>query len=89
MNSIEQKKHGYQYHREDLYTVIIFCATEIWQQSMAPRDQLYCLKYRNIAVDKPAILEVFNKFIRKEFPNAKYMNVYGGVSGDYYKRVYF
>jgi hypothetical protein len=85
MNHSEQKKHGYTYKREDLYTAIIFCGgTDALQ-----RNFLEVLKYRNIAADKPATLEQFKKFIKTQFPAAKYMNLYGGLTGDYYKRIYF
>jgi hypothetical protein len=88
MNSSEHKKKDYNYKREDLYTVIVFCKTEIWPQSMTPADQLHCLKYRNVAADKPAVLEHFKKFIRSKFRNAKYFNIYGGITGDYVRREY-
>jgi hypothetical protein len=84
MNRSEQKKHGYTYRREDLYSVTIYC------EAPGGKDfGVSWLKYRNIAVDRPAVLERFKKFVRVQFPLAKYMNVYGGISGDYYKRIYF
>jgi hypothetical protein len=84
MNSSEQKKKGYSYRREDLYSVTIYC-----EPPGGKEFGVTWLKYRNIAVDRPAILEQFKKFIRSTFPGARYMNVYGGMSGDYYKRIYF
>lgn len=84
MNHSEQKKNGYQYRREDLYSVTIYC------EPLGGKEYgITWLKYRNIPVDKPARLDDFKKFITKKFPGARYMNVYGGISGDYYKRVYF
>jgi hypothetical protein len=85
MNHSEQKKHGYTYKREDLYTAIIFCSGLDNRQL----NFLEVLKYRNIAADRPAVLERFKTFIRTHYPAAKYMNLYGGLTGDYYKRVYF
>jgi hypothetical protein len=82
MNRSEQKKKGYDYKREDLYTVIILVHPLIPEFKQA-------LKYHNVSVDKPAALESFKKFILGRFPGATYMNVYGGMSGDYYRRIYF
>ncbi len=82
MNSHEQKKHGYTYRREDLYTCIVICGDG--KTGSQPAAE----KYRKIRVDNAKILDAFKKFILDKFPTAKYMNVYGGVSGDYYKRVY-
>lgn len=88
MNRSEQKKHGYTYRREDLYTCIVFLIEDMpWNETEKPKP--LCLKYRNIPVDKPASLERFKNFICVQYPTAKYFNVYGGLSGDYYKRVYF
>jgi hypothetical protein len=83
MNHSEQKKNGYNYRREDLYNVTVYCEPPAGKQF-----GVVWLKYRNISVDKPARLDEFKKFIRNKFPDAKYMNVYGGLTGDYYKRVY-
>lgn len=87
MKSSEQKKHGYSYKREDLYTCIVFIQSD---SPYGVRDKLQptCVKYRKIRVDHPATLEQFKKFILGQFPGAKYFNVYGGMSGDYYKRIY-
>ena len=81
MKASEQKKRGYIYKREDLYTCIVFGYTGF--------DNLpVVMKYHNIQVDKPAVLDRFKKFVSEKFGGAKYFNVYGGQSGDYYKRIY-
>lgn len=86
MNSSSQKKSGYHYKREDLYTCVVFIVQEMpWKEDTPPRP--VCVKYRNIPVDKPAPFERFKKFILAEFPAAKYMNVYGGQSRDFYKQI--
>lgn len=82
MNSHEQKKHGYSYKREDLYTCIVFCG------ETKGNTQPAAVKYRKIRVDHAKTLDAFKEFILGKFPTAQYMNVYGGITGDFYKRVY-
>lgn len=84
MNSHEQQKHGYKYRREDRYNVIVYCSIEISHKEFRE----HWLKYHGIMVDRPASLERFKTFIRGQYPSAKYFNVYGGISGDFYKRIY-
>lgn len=84
MNHQEQKKHGYKYKREDLYTAIVFCKMDTGGGTF----KLHTLKYRNIAADKESTLGIFKKFLQRQYPTAQYMNLYGGMSGDFYKRVY-
>lgn len=87
MNSSEQKKRGYNYKREDLYTCVVFIVDDVPPGKELDRPRPVCVKYRNIPVDKAAPFERFKKFILAEFPAAKYMNVYGGQSRDFYKQI--
>jgi hypothetical protein len=86
MNKQEQKKHGYTYRREDRYNVTVFCDEQLDVKNKT--YGIHWLKFHGIMVDRPAVLEGFKKFLHAQFPTAKYFNVYGGVSGDYYKRIY-
>jgi hypothetical protein len=72
MKSSSQKRIGYHYNREDLFTAIAFFS------SQKPR------KYRNI--DSRSGARSFLKFINS-IPGFDHVNFYGGESGDFKKQV--
>lgn len=69
----------YRYRREDLYTAFVFYPGEA---------RLQVAKYHKIAADRPATLTTFKNFVKKNFPGARYINLYGGVTGDFIRREY-
>ena len=70
MNRSEQKKHGYNYQREDLMTAI--AAVRIG-------DELQFKKYHNIKKSNKAI-ENFERMLKSKFENLLHVNYYGGIS---------
>ena len=70
MNKHEQKRHGYNYKREDLMTAIAYVRIN---------DVLTHVKYRNIQ-KASTTRERFEKFLKSKFSNVYHVNYYGGVS---------
>lgn len=85
MNSHDQKLHGYRYNRETLYTCIVVIQHRVTDHGY---NATQFLKYRNIDADKPAVFDRFKRFIRERWPEGKYLNLYGAMSGKYIRREY-
>jgi hypothetical protein len=68
------------YKRESLYTAIVFYKDPA-TGSARPA------KYRNVEADKPGSWKRFIYFIRRKFPTATAINLYGGITKEFYKQV--
>jgi hypothetical protein len=70
MNRSEQKKHGYDYRREDLMNAIA---------AVRVGDEMQFVKYHNIKKSNKGI-ENFEKMLKDKFKNVLHVNYDGGVS---------
>jgi hypothetical protein len=79
-NLVPMIKDG-KYKRENLYTAIVI--------HRLPGAKFNTgAKFHKIDADKPASLERFKVFCKKKFPDSRYINFYGGITGTYKMRVY-
>jgi hypothetical protein len=71
---------GDRFKRENLYTCIVMC----WEQ--CSNITYTGKKFHNVDADKPAVWQRFLHFVRKDFPNASHINIYGGISRNFIRQ---
>lgn len=68
------------FKKETLYTCIVMC----WEQCSNITYQ--GKKFHNVEADKPAVWNRFIAFVKKNFPNARHINIYGGISRNFIRQ---